>query len=80
MGFDQSKALWTHLKAQGYIDGKGKVLDALKVALKDNTLTLPAEFAAQQDQIVAVLKKLSGKLEIKNADDKRTHSPFARVC
>lgn len=72
LGFDQSKALWTHLKAQGYIDGKGKVLDALKVALKDNTLTLPAEFAAQQDQIVAVLKKLSGKLEIKNADDKRT--------
>lgn len=72
LGFDQSKTLWTHLKAQGYIDGKGKVLDALKVALKKNTLTLPAQFAAQQDQIVAVLKKLSGKLEIKNADDKRT--------
>lgn len=72
LGFDQSKALWTHLKAQGYIDGKGKVLDALKVALKDNTLTLPAEFVAQQDQVAAVLKKLSGKLEIKNADDKRT--------
>lgn len=71
LGFDQSKALWSHLKTQGYIDTKGKVQDKLKSALKDGTLALPAEFDAQRAQIAEMLRKLSGKLEIKNADDRK---------
>jgi len=71
LGFDQSKALWSHLKAQAYINDKGKVQDSLKTALKDGALVLPAEFEAQRAQIAAVLRKLSGKLEIKNADERR---------
>ena len=71
MGFEASKTLWTHLKAQGYINDKGKVQDTLKTALKDGTLSLPNEFEAQRQQVVAVLKKLSGKLEVKNADDRK---------
>lgn len=71
LGFDASKTLWAHLKNQGYITDKGKVQDTLKAALKDGTLVLPAEFEAQRIQIAAVLKKLSGKLEIKNADERR---------
>ena len=70
LGFEQSKSLWACLKSQGYIDGKGKVQDALRVALKDGTLILPAEFEAQRAQIAEVLRKLSGKLEIKNADER----------
>lgn len=71
MGFEQSQALWAHLKANGYIDAKGKIQDALKKALKDGTLSLPPELATQAPQIAGVLRKLSGRLEIKNADDKR---------
>lgn len=71
LGFDASKALWTHLKAQGYINDKGKVQDTLKTALKDGKLVLPAVFEAQRAQIATVLKKLSGKLEVKNADDRK---------
>ena len=71
LGFEASKALWTHLKAQGYITDKGKVQDTLKTALKDGTLVLPANFEAQRAQITVVLKKLSGKLEVKNADDRK---------
>ena len=71
MGFEASKTLWAHLKAQGYINDKGKVQDTLKTALKDGTLSLPNEFEAQRQQVVAVLKKLSGKLEVKNADDRK---------
>jgi len=66
LGFEQSKALWEHLKAAGYIDASGKVQDALKKALKDGSLALPKEFEAQLGQITAVLKKLAGGLEIKN--------------
>ena len=71
LGFEQSKTLWVHLKSQGYIDAKGKVQDALKLALKNGTLIVPAEFEAQRGQIAEVLRKLSGKLEIKNADDRK---------
>ena len=71
-GFDASKTLWGHLQAQAYISDKGKVQDSLKTALKNGNLQLPAEFEAQRHQIVALLKKLSGKLEVKNADDRKS--------
>ncbi|TQV62387.1 MAG: DEAD/DEAH box helicase [Halothiobacillaceae bacterium] len=71
LGVDQSKALWEHLKAAGHIDAKGKVQDALKTALKDGTLALPAEFETQRSQIAEVLRKVSGRLEIKNADERK---------
>jgi len=71
LGHDQSKALWEHLKAAGHIDAKGKVQDSLKQALKDGTLALPPEFDDQKAQIAEVLRKVSGRLEIKNADERR---------
>lgn len=71
LGFDQSKVLWEHLKTQGYIDTKGKVQDSLKKALKDGTLQLPAAYEAQRGQIAEVLRKSSGRLEIKNADERK---------
>ncbi len=75
LGFEASKALWCHLQAQGYINdvgkGGGKVQDALRTALAAGTLQLPPAFEGQRQQIEAVLKKLSGKLEVKNADDRR---------
>ncbi|HBF35479.1 TPA: restriction endonuclease subunit R, partial [Candidatus Sumerlaeota bacterium] len=72
LGFDQSAILWAHLKSQGYIDAKGKVQDALKMALKDGTLTVPEAFKAQREQVAQILRKLAGRLEIKNADERRT--------
>ena len=71
LGVEQSKALWEHLKAAGHIDAKGKVQDSLKMALKEGTLVLPAEFDAQKGQIAEVLRKVSGRLEIKNADERK---------
>ncbi|MDA8415596.1 MAG: DEAD/DEAH box helicase family protein [Betaproteobacteria bacterium] len=71
LGVDQSKALWEHLKAAGHIDANGKVQDSLKTALKEGTLALPAEFDAQRGQIAEVLRKVSGRLEIKNADERK---------
>lgn len=71
LGFERSKELWAYLKAQGYIDAKGKVQDALKKALKDGTLAVPEAFEAQRGQVAEILRKLSGRLEIKNADERR---------
>jgi type III restriction enzyme len=71
MGFEQSKLVWEHLRAAGYIDKKGKVQDLLKQALKDGTLTLPEGMESQLPQATEILRKLSGKLEIKNADERK---------
>ena len=71
LGSEKSKTLCAHLKEQGYIDKKGKVQDSLKNALKEGTLDLPETFATQRDQITAILKKLAGRLEIKDAGERR---------
>ena len=63
--------MWEHLKTKGYINAQGKVQDALKTAIKDGTLALPIEFEPQRGQITEVLRKLSGRLEIKDADKGR---------
>jgi len=71
LGVTQSEAIWNHLKEAGYVDAKGKVQDHLKKALKDSTLELPEPFKAQLQQVKDVLRKLAGRLDIKNADERK---------
>jgi type III restriction enzyme len=79
LGLENSKTLWNHLKAQGHIDAKGRVQDSLRTAIKDGNLTVPDEFVAQLGQITDVLRKLAGRLEIKNADERRPVRPRQAV-
>lgn len=85
LGFDQSKRIWQFLKDQDYVDAKGKVQDTLRAILKDGNFELSEEIKQELAQehgdaqaelvasdIQAVLWKLAGKLDIKNADDRRT--------
>jgi len=71
LGFDQSKVLWEHLKTAGLVNAQGKVQESLRKQLKDGTLVLPAPFAAQLPQVKEILRKLAGRLEIKNADERK---------
>ena len=71
LGFEQSTVLWEHLKTAGLVNAQGKVQDALRQRLKDGTLTLPEPFAAQLPQVKEILRKLAGRLEIKNADERK---------
>ncbi|MGC4004070.1 MAG: hypothetical protein QM811_13495 [Pirellulales bacterium] len=71
LGIEQSKVLWQHLHQTGYIDARGKVQESLKQALKDKTLILPAAFEPQKGMIYESLRKVSGKLQIKDADERR---------
>ncbi len=70
LGFEQSKFLWEHLKTAGLVNAQGKVQETLRKALKDGTLTLPEPFTAQLPQVKEILRKLAGRLEIKNADER----------
>ncbi len=71
LGVAPSMAIWEHLHEMGMVDSRGKVQDALRIALKDGTLTVPEAFTEQLPQIKEVLRKLAGRLEIKNADERR---------
>ncbi len=71
LGFEQSKVLWEHLKTAGLVNAQGKVQDALRTALTNGTLLLPAPFTAQLPQVKEILRKLAGRLEIKNADERK---------
>lgn len=70
IGVQKSEELWSHLQSSGYMDANGKIQDALKIAIKEDTLNVPEEFKDQIGQIKEILRKLSGRLEIKNADER----------
>ena len=79
LGFEASQAIYEHLRDTGHIDAQGRIQDALRKALKDDTIAVPERFAAQRDAIVSVLRKLAGRLEIKDADARRTVRPRQAV-
>jgi len=70
LGVPQSEVIWAYLKEAGYLDVKGKVQDALRTVLKEDTLQLPEPFQTQLPQVKDILRKLAGKLDIKNADER----------
>ena len=70
LGIEKSHAIWDHLLKTGYIDDRGKIQDALRIDIKENNVSLPDETEEIADQILRILKKLSGDLNIKNADDR----------
>ncbi len=72
LGVENSEKVWTYLKDNGFIDAKGKLQDTLRTALKEETLELPEEFSEQEYGIKNILRKLAGKLDIKNADERIT--------
>lgn len=72
LGVAQSEAVWNHLKEAGYLDAKGRVQDSLRSAIKQGTLTLPESLQKHLPQVSDILRKLAGKLDIKNADERRT--------
>ena len=71
LGVDASRNVWDHLKAKRYIDASGKVQDSLRADSKTGNVDLPEEVKDHAAQINAVLRKVAGNLNIKNADDRK---------
>ena len=79
LGSEASKDIWVHLKEKGYIDTKGRIQDSLRKALKENTFVVPANFTEQLAEIAKTLRKRAGRLEIKDADERRSVRPSQAV-
>jgi type III restriction enzyme len=71
LGVDASRKLWSHFKEKGYIDAKGKVQESLRADLKTGDVDLPEEVQDYAAQITAMLRKVAGNLNIKNANDRK---------
>ena len=71
LGSDQSEVLWKHLVTEGHIDSKGKIKNSLRQSLIEGSLTVPESFKGELEQIANILRKNAGRLDIKNADERR---------
>lgn len=84
LGYETSKKIWAFLNASNYVDAKGKVQDSLKIALKDGRFALAPEIKQAliaklgeeqagliETNVQALLRKVAGKLDIKNADERQ---------
>lgn len=79
LGTEQSKALWEDLKERGFIDARGKIQDALREALRGGTFAVCEAFTPYLSQITEVLMNHAGRLEVKNADERRQVRPRQAV-
>ena len=79
LGQEASRQIYTFYKAQGYIDERDKVTDRLKEDLKHNRCQVPEQYEPIAEQIIALTKKVSGNLNIKNNDNKRQISVNKQV-
>lgn len=66
-----SEIIWNHLHRQGYIEDDGRVTDKLKKDIKENRVDLPDAYRAVAGEITSILRKITGSLNIKNAEDKK---------
>ena len=71
LGFKESERLWNHLLENDYIDGRGRVKDALRRGLKNGTLSLPGDLVVEADLVAALHKKVAGSLNVRNAGDRK---------
>ncbi len=71
LGTEVSGAVWEHLRDQHYIDDQGRVQDTLREDLRDGQVSLPEAAEAHAAAVLATLRKVAGRLNIQNRDDRR---------
>ncbi|MGL5758551.1 type III restriction-modification system endonuclease [Plesiomonas sp.] len=72
LGAKASEDIFNHMLAEDYIDKKGKIQDSLKVALAENRVSLPEQYATHTDAIIATIGKVAKGLSIKKHEEKKT--------
>ena len=79
LGIDRSQAVWQYMVTQGYLDEEGEITDLLREALSDGNVTLQDEFEPLREAITETLRNAAGRIEIKNAEERRKVSPREAV-
>lgn len=71
IGKQGSMDIFNHFKQMNYINGKGKIQDALKVALREENVSVPERYESIKEEICQVALKHSKKVEVKDANKRR---------
>lgn len=71
LGKQHSLAIFNHFKLKKYVDSKGKIQEALKVAVRDGTVDVPEEYAQIKEEVVKVVEKPTKGLRIRDATKRR---------
>lgn len=69
-GAQNSESIYEYLKDKEYVDKRGKIQDSLRLAIKEDILEVPVEFMHLKYEISMAIKKISGNLNVKDANDK----------
>lgn len=72
LGAQKSEEIYLHLLEKGYIEKNGKILDSLKAALAENSVSLPDSVKEYSDTILTILTKVSKGLSIRKYEEKKT--------
>ena len=79
LGVEQSQRLWEHLIEQGYLNSSGQAQDALQEALDGDGVALPSELEPLRDAVTQQLRRLTARIQIKRADERRPVKPREAV-
>ncbi|MGI6724138.1 MAG: type III restriction-modification system endonuclease [Arcobacteraceae bacterium] len=71
LGTKKSEELFEYLVENDFIDHKGKVSNELRIKLADGSFEVPEKLEDIKPQIINIIKKIAGNLNVKNSDDKR---------
>ena len=71
LGKQHSLAIFNYFKLKKYIDSKGKIQEALKVAVKEGTVEVPEDYQSIREDIVKVVEKPTKNLKIRDANKRR---------
>ena len=75
MGDAKSRSLYEYFRASGYIGSNGQIRDTLRGALKDGSLAVPESYRPYLVSVADMLRRLAGRIEIKNADERVSVRP-----
>lgn len=80
LGIEASHMLWDYFKTKGYIDKNGNILDSLRFDLQEDKVALPEDIKYVSQQILTIIRKIAGKLNIRNADNRKKAELNKAVC
>lgn len=79
LGYEASENLWGFLLEEDFIYNTGKVKQALKEKIANDTFTVPEKYKHAEQEIKQVIRRSLNKLPIRNHDDEITAKINKRV-
>ena len=78
-GASNSEVIYKYLQDNSYIDSRGKIQDSLRADIRNNEFEVPEEYKYIKTNIISVISKIAGNINIKNPEKKELITPNKEV-